>query len=113
MSVDLAALSEEQELLLMGLGLPAMMEVRLVELAGMEAVVEGRGRAQHGADGACNLTRTSSVLRGCTYGPLAGEFLVQRGLLEQVHEGSCPHVRLTDWGRDFVRGSIANIVTTR
>ena len=114
MSVDIEKLSAEQKHLLLGLGLPALMEIRLLELDGAEAAIEGVQPDPHKPwPEDCNLRRTHTVLRGTLYGTAVGQFLLARGLLEPVHGPNCVHVRLTEWGRTFIEGSINNIVKAR
>lgn len=109
MSEFVEKLSEEQKQLLLGLGLPALMEIRLLELDGAEAAIEGVQPDPHKPwPEDCNLRRTHTVLRGTLYGTAVGKFLLARGLLEHVHGQNCAHVRLTEWGRTFITGVINN-----
>ncbi len=109
MSFDHESLTEEQKMLLLGLGIPALMEIRLLALDGAEATLPELGKAGGPGTGkGCSLARTHTVLRGTLYGYAVGRFLLQRGLLERVHGETCPHVRVTEWGQALVMGTIKN-----
>lgn len=111
-AIDFAQVGAEEKQLLLGLSLPALMEIRLIELNGMEAAVDEL-RGMPGASAECTYQRTMTVLKGHRFAGAIGQFLVWRGLAKRVHGEECPHLVLTDWGRVFIAGVINNNVMGR
>lgn len=111
-NIDFEQVGAEERKLLLGLGLPALMEIRLIELNGMEAAVDEL-RGMPGMSTECSYQRTMTVLKGHRFAGAIGQFLVWRGLARRVHGEECPHLVLTEWGQEFVGGVVNNSVMGR
>lgn len=102
---ELDAMPEERKMLLLGIGLPVLMEIRLLELSGRMPAIEKLGSVLSPV-----VTETAYVLDGHRFEREVGAYLVVRGLLEQYRGPLDAHVRLTAWGQDFVLTCIKKTV---
>jgi len=113
---DLSTLSSEQKLLLSYQGLTVLVQVRLNELVGKHTIAQEL-RREVANDTEFKAYQQAQKQRAVIVEPLQSpaylvEFLFARGLLQPTYpQFACSKVvELTQFGEDFVRGCVQNIV---